>query len=88
MSLTRKDLSFIWNLAHQHSFELLKKALASTSVLANFDTDMPTLVTTDASSVALDANLSQIHRDCTERTVAFASRMLFATERAYPPLTM
>ena len=42
-----------------------------------------TLVTTDASGVALGAYLSQIHHDGVERTVAFASRTLSPTERAY-----
>ncbi|MFZ1075317.1 MAG: reverse transcriptase family protein [Minisyncoccia bacterium] len=83
VSLTRKDAEFIWNPAHQQAFEKLRAALGSTDILAHFDSDMPTLLTTDASGIALAAYLSEIHRYGTERTVAFASRTLSPTERAY-----
>ena len=83
VALTRKEEQFEWSGHHQRAFDRLKESLTSAQVLAHFDPDLVTLVTTDASGVALGAYLSQIHHDGVERTVAFASRTLSPTERAY-----
>ena len=83
VALTRKEEAFVWSGPQQRAFDQLKTSLTSASVLAHFDPDLSTLVTTDASGVALGAYLSQVHHNGVERTVAFASRTLSATERAY-----
>lgn len=57
--------------------------ITRTSVLVYFDADMPTLVITDASAVAVAAYFSQLHKDSSENTVTFASRRLSAIKRSY-----
>ena len=51
-------------------------------MLAHFDVTAPTIVTCDASSVAVGACLSQLHQG-EERPIAFASRTLTPAERRY-----
>ena len=66
----------------QHSFELIKNKIVSPPVLAHFDVKASTIVTCDASSVAIGACLSQIHQG-EESPIAFASRTLTPAERRY-----
>ena len=56
-------------------FENLKTEIASSHVLAHFNSNDKTIVSTDASGVALGAVLSQI-QDGKELPIAFASRTL------------
>ena len=79
----RSEQDFEWTDAAQQAFEQVKKHIANSPALAMFDPALPTLVSTDASDYGLGAVLAQIHPDQTERTVAFASRSLTATERKY-----
>ncbi|KFD68120.1 hypothetical protein M514_19602, partial [Trichuris suis] len=53
------------------------------SALSIFDPTLPTILTIDASDVGIRAVLSQRYPHWSERTVAFASRMLSPTERTY-----
>ena len=80
--LLRKDATFRWTVECQHAFETIKNRLTSPQTLAHFDTNARTIVSTDASGVAIGAVLSQIQRG-EERPIAFASRTLNASERAY-----
>jgi len=57
LNLTRKDAEFQWGASEQQAFNQLKEKLMSTEVLAHFNPDWPTIVTTDASGVALGAVL-------------------------------
>ena len=82
-ALLRSDTSFYWSKECQLAFEKLKQELVSANVLAHFDPSLDTIVTTDASAVAIGAVLSQVQADGTERPVAFASRTLSQTERNY-----
>ena len=70
--LLKADAVWNWSTVCQHSFELLKTKIVSPPVLAHFDVTAPTIVTCDASSVAVGACLSQLHQD-EERPIAFAS---------------
>ena len=81
--LLRGDTDFSWSNKRQQAFEQLKTALTSGTVLAHFDPQLPTQVTTDASAVAIGAVLSQTQPDGSERPVAYASRTLATAERAY-----
>lgn len=81
--LLRHDEDFRWSVDCKEAFESLKSALTSANVLAHIDPNLDTIVTTDASGVALGAVLSQIQIDSSERPVAFASRTLSSAERAY-----
>ena len=80
--LLKADAVWSWTPACQYSFEELKRRLSSPPVLAHFDVTRPTLVTCDASAVAIAATLSQRH-DGKELPVAFASRTLSVTVRRY-----
>ena len=59
-ALLRSDTSFIWSKECQHAFEELKNELVSAKVVAHFDQSLDTVVTTDASAVAIGAVLSQL----------------------------
>jgi hypothetical protein len=80
--LTKKDVPFVWSEGQQQSFEKLKAALTSQSVLAHPRFDQPFILSTDASDYAISAILSQLHGG-KERPISFASRMLNAAERNY-----
>ena len=72
-----------WSTDCQRAFELIKAKIAAPPTLAHFDTAADeTLVTCDASAVALGACLSQ-KINGVERLVAFASRVLSSAERNY-----
>lgn len=81
--LLRKDARFEWTPLCQRAFELMKSAITQAPTLAHFDADLPTMLTTDASLVALGAVLSQIHPDGSDHPVAFASRTISDAERNY-----
>lgn len=57
--LKRKNNTFVWKEKVQKSFEHLKRALADTVTLANPTPDVPFIMDTDASDVAIGAVLSQ-----------------------------
>lgn len=79
-----RGIEWNWSRDCQEAFEQVIDSIASASSLAHFDTSAKatTVLTTDASSIALGACLSQIING-EERPVAFASRVLTATERNY-----
>ena len=80
--LLKTDGIWSWTEECQNAFETLKTAIAKPPVLAHFDPASPTILTTDASAVALGAQLSQL-QDGVERPIAFAARSLTETERNY-----
>lgn len=81
--LLKANSVWTWSPECQRSFELLKARIAAPPTLAHFDTSAEeTLVTCDASAVALGACLSQ-RVNGVERPVAFASRVLSPAERNY-----
>jgi hypothetical protein len=81
-ALTRKDQAFAWGPSEQKAFEELKNRLCTTPVLAYPNFELPFILTTDASKVAVAAILSQV-QDGLERPVAYASRQLNRSEQAY-----
>jgi len=58
--LTKKDRPFIWSLSQQKAFENIKDKLCTAPVLAYRNFDLPFILTTDASKVAVAAVLSQV----------------------------
>lgn len=83
-ALTGSRSAFAWSPAAQDAFEALKLALTSPPVLQPFrDTSDPLRVTTDASDVAVGAELSQFV-DGAWHPVAFESRKLTPAECNYP----
>ena len=83
-ALVGPKASFRWGPAEQSSFDALKAALASAPVLRVWDPARPTRVVTDASELAVSAILEQPGDDGAHHPVAFESRKLSASERAYP----
>jgi hypothetical protein len=57
----KKDIPFEWTEEHQQAFDTLKHAITTASILKTPQEDLPYLVETDASGVALGAVLSQQH---------------------------
>ena len=84
ISLTRKDVPFVWTAATQHAFDALKQAFMSAPVLVHPDPAKPFQVETDASDFALGAILSQLDDDGTLHPVAYYSRKFSASEINYP----
>ena len=80
--MLKKDATFDWTQACQEAFDKVKQEITSDRVLAHFDPYAQTIVSTDASGIALGAVLSQIQYGI-EVPIAFASRALQPAERAY-----
>ena len=81
--LLRKNVVWMWDQAQQSAFEDVKKEIARPACLAQFNTELPTIVTTDASGYGMGATLSQVQKDGSRRLVAAASRSLTDAERRY-----
>ena len=82
--LTRKSTlnKVAWSPACEKAFEILKKALCSTSVLRSPDFGRPFILQTDASNRGIGAVLSQHDDDGTEHPIAFYSRKLYCPGRS------
>ena len=80
--LMKADTDWIWTAECAASFENLRDKIANPPVLAHFNPDAMTFVTSDASADAIGAVLSQISEGA-DRPVAYASRALTPTERNY-----
>ena len=80
--LTSLRSNFSWSEEATQAVQALKTALTDTPVLARYDREKPTRVTTDASTVGIGAVLEQRH-DETWRPVAFWSRKLKDAETRY-----
>jgi hypothetical protein len=71
--LTHKDNEYEWTQECAKAFELLKRALTSAPILAAPNFELPFVLQTDASNLAIGSVLSQI-LETIERPIAFASR--------------
>ncbi len=80
--LLKHNTPWAWTADCEQAIRRLKHLLTSPPTLAHFDLPSPTLVTCDASAVAVGAVLSQLH-DGIERPIAFASRALSTAEQKY-----
>ncbi len=82
--LTRKNMPFSWTSRHAQSFNAVKAALMSETVMAYFDKNKETELVTDASPLGLSAILTQKVPGSAERkVVAYISRSLSDVERRY-----
>ena len=81
-TLTRKNQPFLWRAEQQEAFERMKDRLCTAPVLAYPNFDLPFILTTDASKLAVGAVLSQV-QDGAERPIAYASRQMNTAERNY-----
>lgn len=82
--LTRADVPWSWDAKHQHAWDKLRQALASTTALQYFDPMKESEVYVDASPVGISAILMQKPKDSEQRcNIHFASRALTPTEQRY-----
>ena len=80
--LTRKGQEIHGRPSQQVAFDELKTKLCTTPVLAYPNFELPVILTTDASKVAIADILSQMQNGL-ERPVAYASRQLNKAEQAF-----
>eukprot|EP00741_Cyanophora_paradoxa_P023195 tig00021572_g22403.t1 len=83
--LLLRDAAWQWTEVHQAAFEALKAALLEDLVLGYPDFERPFILSTDASTYAIGAILSQSDggSPVRERPIAFISRTLAPAERNY-----
>ena len=80
--LAKKDRQFIWGQSQQTSFDSIKDKLCTSPVLGYPNFDLPFILNTDVSKVAVAAILSQIQNGV-ERPIAYASRQMNKAEQSY-----
>lgn len=78
--LLKKERAWVWGTAQQEAFQQLKADMVSDQVLALYDPEKETMISSDASSFGLGAVLMQKQPSGEMRPVAYASRSM--TERA------
>ena len=81
--LLSKQNRWAWGQAQEEAFNKVKTILSSAPVLALFDPNLNTVVSSDASSFVLGAVLLQIQTDDFCRPVAYISRAMTNTEQRY-----
>ena len=77
-----KKKTFRWDDEQQSAFDTLKQSLVSPVILTVPQKDEPFILDTDASNVAIGAQLSQVQGGA-EKVIAFASFALTACQRRY-----
>ena len=84
-NLTRKGVVWSWDHKCQQAFLELKRKLSNAPLLAHadFESNNPFILDTDASNVGLGGVLSQKQADGTERPIMFMSQSLTKAERQY-----
>jgi len=80
--LTKKNAPFTWTDETQQSFERLKQVLLEADTLAYPYPDLPCILDTDASDIAVGAVLSQMVNGV-ESPIAFFSKVLGPTQKSY-----
>lgn len=80
--LTRKDVKFNWTKRRQTAFFKLKEMINRDLKLGIFDPQFPTILSTDASDVAIGGCLSQMQYGI-EVPIAFGHRTLSPRERRW-----
>ena len=83
--LLQKKQKWMWCSAQEEAFRKVKELLKSSRVLVHFDSTLPLTLSCDASPYGVGAVLSHKMPEG-ERPIAFASRTLTTTERAYSQL--
>ncbi len=69
----KKSVHFRWDNEQEDAFIKLKEALVKASVLAYPDPDLPYVVDTDASNLAIGIVLSQV-QDGEEKVIMYCSK--------------
>jgi hypothetical protein len=81
--LLKKGEEFNWTNRHQQAFEDLRQQLTTEPILIYPDWEKPFILSTDASTFAVGAILSQLDKEGNERVIAYASRQLRPAEKNY-----
>lgn len=81
--LMKKNTTFHWDENCKKAFESIKAAIASDQVLTYFNSNLPIIVTCDASEKGIAAVLSHIMENNVERPVACVSRTYSKAEQNY-----
>ena len=81
--LLKKDTEWIWTEEHTKVFENLKQKITEIPCLAQYNSDYPNVITTDASTKGLGATIWQKQPDGKLKPIGFASRFLSDTEKKY-----
>ncbi|SOV03194.1 uncharacterized protein UDID_18348 [Ustilago sp. UG-2017a] len=85
--LLRKEAQsapFAWHNDAQHTFEQLRSAFGTDTILCHFDPTRPIIVETDASDFAVAAVLSQSFDQGARHPIAFFSKKLDPAQLNYP----
>ena len=82
--LKHKDQSWVWGLAQQQAFEVLRSKLTESPVLTYPDWSKEFIIETDGSGEALAATLWQEDEQNIRRPIAYISRRLKDAETRYP----
>lgn len=78
-----KDSAWYWNGAQQTAFQQGKEKLASPEILAHYNPNRPTVITTDASSTGLGVVLLQTQDNGQRCPICYISTSLCDAERNY-----
>ena len=79
--ITHKNHPWLWGPEQSEAFNKLRDVISSDTVLAHFDTSLPTQVCHDACKIGISGALTQKHPDGSIRPVAYASRSLSTVEQ-------
>ena len=74
--LLQKEKPWIWTAECDTAFYLAKEKLSTAPVLTHYDSSLPPTLAGDASAYGLEAVISHLYPDGTERPVAYASQTL------------
>ena len=78
-----KGMTWSWDDSAEMAFKKLKRILASDQVLTHYSSDLPLVLACDASQVGIGCVLSHILPNGEEKPVAYASKTLSSSQRAY-----
>lgn len=81
--LLRKNSPFIWTKECELAFSKAKEAFMSNKILVHFNSKLPLVLATDASSYGVGAVLSHRYPDGSERAIQFASQTFSAAQQKY-----
>ena len=85
--LLHKNTKFEWGPSQAKAYELAKAALQTVSLLVHYDSTKPLVLACDASPYGIGAVLSHVLAEGEEeKSIAYCSRTLSATEQKYSQL--
>lgn len=81
--MLRRNTPFFWSKDCESAFQQAKIAFTSKQVLIHFNSKLPLVLATDASSYGVGAVLSHQYPDGSEKVIQFASQTLSDTQLKY-----